>query len=115
LDEFERLLLQAIDETIRYCLGDINAQIFYNYLEKKDCPIQEIPKKLDVFVMELENLVGLGRGQILGPAQILKKEILKAFCAKLGINYEVGPDYLPEQIRKLKEIYSQRKPKTSTT
>jgi hypothetical protein len=110
MDEFNEKLSQAIDETIRYCLGDINAQIIYQYLEKKGCPKQEIPKKLDVLVTVLKDLVGSGRGQILGAAQILENEILKAFCAKMGIDYaEVGSGYLPEHIRKLKEIYNQRK------
>lgn len=110
MDEFDEKLFQAIDETIRYCLGDVNAQIIYRYLEKQGCPEQKIPEKLDVLVTALESLVGSGRGQILGAAQIMENEILKAFCVKLGIDYaEVGPGYLPEQIRKLKEIYNRRK------
>jgi hypothetical protein len=109
LDDFDSLLLQAIDQTIRYCLGDVNAQLIYNYLEKKDCPQQDIPKKLDVFVTEFENIVGFGRGQILATAQIIEEAILKAFCTKLEIDCnENNTRYFPEQIKKLKETYNQR-------
>ena len=105
--EFDTLLLQAIDETIRYCLGDINAQLIYNYLERKGIPKKEIPKKLDDFVMEFENVVGFGRGQVLGAAQIIEEAILKAFCNKLKINYvETGSRYFPYQIKMIKETYS---------
>jgi hypothetical protein len=104
IDEFDRLLLQAIDETIRYCLGDINSQLIYNYLERKGISKQDIPKKLDAFVIEFENVVGFGRGQILGAAQIMEEAILKAFCIKLKISYvDNGSRYFPDQIRKIRE------------
>ena len=108
LDDFERLLLHAIDETIRNCLGNINAQLIYSYLDKKECPMQEIPKKIDVFVIELENLMGAGKGRKMDAAQILKKEILEAFCAKLGIDYEVDPNCMTEQIKKLRKLHSKK-------
>jgi hypothetical protein len=104
--EFDALLLESVDETIRYCLGDVNAQLIYSYLERKGIPRQDIPKKLDAFIIEFENVVGFGRGQILGAAQILEEAILKAFCAKLKIAYtEAGSRYFPDQIRRLKETY----------
>ena len=105
MDEFNEKLSQAIDETIRYCLGDVNAQIIYRYLEKQGCPEQKFLKN-SIFQSQYQRLQWVsGRGQILGAAQIMENEILKAFCAKLGIDYaEVGLGYLPEQIRKLKEI-----------
>jgi hypothetical protein len=104
--KFDALLLESVDETIRYCLGDVNAQLIYSYLERKGIPKQDIPKNLDAFVMEFENVVGFGRGQILGAAQILEEAILKAFCVKLKIAYtEGGSRYFPDQIRRLKETY----------
>lgn len=104
--DFDTLLLQAIDETIRYCLGDINAQLIYNYLERKGILKKEIPQRLDDFVMEFENVVGFGRGQVLGAAQIIEEAILKAFCTKLKINYvETGSRYFPYQIKMIKETY----------
>jgi hypothetical protein len=61
-------------------LGEVNSQLIYNYLERKGVSKQDIPKKLDAFVMEFEDVVGFGRGQILGAAQIMEEAILKAFC-----------------------------------
>lgn len=102
--------MQAIDETIRYCLGEINTQLIYDYLEKKQCPRSDIPKNLDVFTAELENLIGPGKGQILGAAKIMEKAIIKVLCAKLEINLsENSPSYFPDQIRNLKETYTQQK------
>jgi hypothetical protein len=57
-NDFDHILLQTIDEIVRYCLGEINAQLIYNHLERKNCPRQEIPKKLDIFTTEFENLIG---------------------------------------------------------
>ena len=105
-DLFDSLLLQTIDETVRYCLGEINTQLIYNHLEKKHCPLQEIPKKLDIFAMEFENIIGAGKGQILGAAKILESAIVNALCTKLGISLgENSIGYFPDQIRNLKEIY----------
>jgi hypothetical protein len=109
-DHFDSLLLQTIDETVRYCLGETNAQLIYNYLEKKQCPRQDIPKNLAIFTMEFENLIGSGKGQILGVAKIMENAIVKALCTKLEIKLnENSPSYFPAQISHLKEIYTQQK------
>ena len=106
---FNDKLLQVIDETIVFCLGNTNANLIYEYLEKKGYPKQEIPENLDVFSDTLEKLVGVGRGQILGASIIMENAILSEFCKKLGIDFkEVGPGYFPSQIKKLKEIYDSR-------
>ena len=70
--EFDGKLLQAIDETLVFCLGDRNTRLIYDFLEKSGCPKQEIPEKLDVFTENLERLVGVGRGQILGAVLLWK-------------------------------------------
>jgi hypothetical protein len=57
--EFNGKLLQVIDETIIFCLGNVNANLIFAYLEKKGCPKQQIPENLDVFVDTLEKLVVL--------------------------------------------------------
>jgi hypothetical protein len=109
LNDFDHILLQTIDEIVRYCLGEINAQLIYNHLERKNCPRQEIPKKLDIFTTEFENLIGSGRGQILGAAKILQNEIVKTLCTKLEISYsEKNAGYCPDQVKNLKEIYTHR-------
>ena len=60
LEKFDEVLLETIDEVLRGSLGDLNTQIIYQYLEKKMCPRQEIPRKLTVFSTELRNLLGCG-------------------------------------------------------
>jgi hypothetical protein len=110
LNQFDSLLLQTIDEIIQYCLGETNTQLIYKHLERKHCPRQEIPKNLEIFTMEFENLIGSGRGQILGAAKILLNEIVKTLCMKLEISFNKNSTgYFPEQIRNLKEIYIQQK------
>jgi len=104
MDEFDEALLNAIDEIIQYTLGDISAQIIYNYLERMGCPKSEIPNKLDTFSEELRNILGNGRGQMLGSAPILEEAIAERFCAKLGKKLEGRlPMTFPKFIRKLKE------------
>jgi hypothetical protein len=108
--EFNEKLLQAIDETIVFCLGETNANLIYQYLEKNGCPRNEIPENLDVFVDMLEKLVGISRGQILGASIIMENAILKLVCKKLGVDCgKVGPGYFPNQIGKLKEIFNSLK------
>ena len=107
LEEFDNLLLKTIDETLKYVLGDINAQIIYRYLEKKSCPMLEIPRKLNIFSAELRMLLGPGRGQILGSAPILEETIAELLCHKLGIKFnEERPIMFESCIRKLKEDYN---------
>jgi hypothetical protein len=112
LDEFDYLLLRVIDETLRYALGDINTQIIFDYLEKNSCPFLEIPRKLDVFSIGLRNLVGTGRGQILGAGPILEKTIAEIFCRKLGMEFnESGPIALADYVKNLKEAHRNREVK----
>jgi hypothetical protein len=82
VDTFDEELLQVIDETIIFCLGDVNARIIYEYLENNGCLKQEIPEKLDIFVASLSDLVGTERGKILGVSCIMENAILKMFCKK---------------------------------
>jgi hypothetical protein len=109
LQEFDELLVRVIDETVRYCLGDVNALILYDYLERKACPLNEIPEKLEVFSMELRNMLGVGRRQMLGAASILEETIVQALCQKLGIPFENGPVVFADYVKKLKIYYEGKK------
>jgi hypothetical protein len=105
LNEFDRKLLDSIDEILRYVLGDINRQIIFDYLEEKFCPISEIPGRLDLFSEGLNRLLGTGRGQILCSAAILEHAIVERLCSKLGIKYDRnGSSAFSECIRKLREV-----------
>ncbi len=112
-DDFDRLLSQTIDEMVRYCLGETSARLIYKYLAKKGCPKDDIPGKLDVFVKVFENLVGFGKEQI-PRTQVIEEAIVRAFSAKLKVEFtQYSPGYFPDKIRKLKDLYDQRKSKSS--
>ena len=106
VNDFDNLLVQVAEETIKYCLGDVNANIIWNYLETRNYPISEIPNRPEIFSEELRNIMGFGSRQILGAAEILEETIFEIFCKKLGINFECEkPINFPFQIRKLRDLY----------
>jgi hypothetical protein len=108
LDKFDELLVKVIDETTKYCLGEVNALILFDYLAKKSCSMEEIPEKLGVFSTELRSLLGFGRRQIYGAASILEETIAHALCLKLKVPYdEKGPIVFSDYIRRLKTTYCQ--------
>jgi hypothetical protein len=108
LDEFEDLLLQVIDKTIRQIFGDINASIIYDYLKKKDCAFHEIPTKPNVFSTELRSILGSSRGKILGAASILEEAILEALCAELKVTFDSTGSF-SDHIKKLRDVYNRRR------
>jgi hypothetical protein len=112
LDEFDEILLKTIDKTLRYVLGDRNAFIVYDYLEKSSCPVQEIPSKLDLFSAKLRDLLGTSRGQILGAPTILEDTIVEALSHELGLSPEMGRVFR-DRIGRLKERYNSKKSVTS--
>jgi hypothetical protein len=115
LDDFDTLLLSTIDETLSYVLGEINANIIYEYLKSNSCGKQEIPQKLDFFSEALRDLLGTGRGQILGVAAILEETIAEAFVLKFGKTFEDSrPLCLCKYIENLKQnFYSKNRHMTS--
>jgi hypothetical protein len=106
MDEFDEVLLKTVDKTLRHILGDRNALIIYDYLEKSFCPIHEIPRRLDLFSAKLRDLLGTSRGQILGVPSILEDAIVEALSRELGLSPEKGPAVLQDRIRRLKERYT---------
>jgi hypothetical protein len=113
MDEFDELLLKTIDKTLRSVLGDYNALIIYKYLERNSCPMQKIPKKLDLFCAQLRNLVGVGRGQIIGAPTILEDAIVEALSSELGLRVKNGSNVFEDRIRRLKESYNDERSKLS--
>jgi len=114
LDEFDRLLLETIDEVLRSVFGDRGTQRIYDYLERRSCPQMEIPLKLEVFSQEMRNILfdetrharfsyGISAQ---GRAAILEKSIAKILCYKMGVSFnETGPINFAFFMRKLKEVY----------
>ena len=98
------MLLLSIDETMNYVLGEVNAEIIYRYLEAKYCRKEEIPQKLELFSSALRDLIGTGRGQMLGAACILEETIAEAFALKLGKSFgEKHPFDFVAYINRLKQ------------
>lgn len=111
-EEFEVILLKTIDEVLVDVLGERNKQVIYDYVEKKSCPMPQIYDRLDVFSAELRNLLGFGRGGILGSAPILEETILRVLCHKIGVTYDSTKPFL-SYVKELKETFNQRKSQVS--
>jgi hypothetical protein len=109
MDEFDELLMRTVERTLTYVFGDINARIILDYLEKNDCSLKQIPVKPDLFSAELRNIIGTGRGKLLGAACILEETILETLCdeIKTKLDKSDGKSFA-DQIKSLKESYSKR-------
>ena len=105
-NEFDKLLLSTIDETIRYVMGNSNTDIIFSYIEKNYCIIENIPKNLNHFSDGLRDLIGPGRNQMLGAACIVEETIAEAFAMKIGQSFEAqSPINFPKYIQDLKRAY----------
>lgn len=111
LDKFDESLLKIIDKTMRYVLGERNTLIIYDRLEESSCPMQEIPRRLGLFSAVLRNLLGTGRGQMLGASAILEDAIVKALSLELGLKPEKESTAFEDRIRSLKERCNKRQRK----
>jgi len=106
-ENFNDLLAQAVNYTIKYCLGEINANIISDYLQKRNLPLSEISNNPELFSEELRNILGFGGRQILGAASVLEETILEVLCRRLGAKLVFQrPVNFPLELRKLKEEYN---------
>lgn len=81
LQEFNRLLLEAVDEGLSM-LGESSKQAIYFHLEKRfDIKKQEIPHKIEVFANAIEKIFGLG-------ANFLEILIMKRLYEKLERSFK---------------------------
>jgi hypothetical protein len=75
---FERLLLEAVDEGLT-SIGESSKQAIYYHLEKGfNIKKQEIPCKIEAFILAIEKLFGIG-------ANFLELLILKGLYEKAGV------------------------------
>ena len=104
--DFDKLIVEVVDDVIKYCLGASNASIIYHYLEKKQYSLNDIPQNPEKFSEELRNILGFGSRQILCAPSILEEEVLEILYKKLGLcnTLQTPPDF-PRQIRKLRKTY----------
>ena len=104
--DVDKIIIEVVDDVLKYCLGELNASIIYDFMKKRNCSLSEIPNRPETFSEMLRNILGFGSRQILGAPSILEEEILEILYKKLGICHSVQkpPDF-PRQIRKLRETY----------
>jgi hypothetical protein len=85
-DNFNRILLVAVEETLA-SLGDSPKQAIFFHLETRFKVRKEhIPESLTEFANALEGIFGFG-------ASYLEKLIIKRLYEKLGLEFENGKDW----------------------
>jgi len=111
-DDFDQVLIESINKTLRYVFGDKATQIIYEHLEKKSCPLFEIPKRPNIFSSELRMILNSEGGQISRSTRasmltpILEKAILKELSHKLGIFFsDDEPIIFEEHVKRLRGAY----------
>ncbi|MGB9683680.1 MAG: hypothetical protein ACPL1Z_01980 [Candidatus Bathyarchaeales archaeon] len=115
MDEFDQVLLKAIDETLRYSLGEKTIKIFYEYLKRKGFPLSSIPQDPEFFFNELRNVLEFEGSRFhnvssLGTVSILERAIIEVLCKKFGVEFnEKGPIVFSEWVEKVREAYSLRR------
>ena len=111
MDEFDKMLLEVIDETLRYSLGEKTVKIFYDYLGRKGFPLTSVPQNPEFFFNELRNVLEVDGQRFhtvsaLGIVSLLERTIIEIMCKKFGIKFEEkGPISFPEWVDKLRETY----------
>jgi hypothetical protein len=85
---FDRLLVESLDESFAAILGEIPKKTVYDVLQKnhaiaKNC----IPERLNEFTAALETVFGAPS------SKVLERIIVKGLYSKLGLTYVERPDW----------------------
>jgi hypothetical protein len=105
------MLLEVIDETLRYSLGEKTVKIFYDYLRRKGFPLASVPQNPEFFFNELRNVLEVDGQRFhtvsaLGIVSLLERTIIEIMCKEFGIKFEEkGPISFSEWVDKLRETY----------
>ena len=111
MEDIDGLLLDTIDEVLRYVLGDKSTDRFFEYLERRSCLKSEIPSKLDLFSSELRIILSdkpyggrfTDRISGVGKMAIMERTIARLLYRKLGKKFkETGPVDLSSLVLQLK-------------
>jgi len=101
-DEFETLLLKAIDDSLKQVFGENAAQIIYHYLESNQSIKQEeIPEKLEAFTEGLAKFFGSG-------ARVVENVILT------NLNPKIDPKHKMKGDRKFVDYVNELKSRLSS-
>jgi len=86
-NKFNKFFLKVIDEELKQVFGEAATLIIYNHLEKNYSLKQEdIPEKLEVFMMGLEEFLSSG-------AQVIEKIILEKVYSNFGVKCQTKEGY----------------------
>lgn len=95
--EFEKLLIKSVDDSLKGTFGEVPTDIIYKHLERNHSLKQEeIPKKLEVFIEDIEKFLSSG-------ATVAEGLVLEKMCSNLGLE-RPSEEYLGfvEYVTKLK-------------
>ena len=92
--EFDRLLVESLNESFATILGEIPKRTLYDILEKNHAiSVNRIPERLNEFTTVLDALFGVT------PAKAIVRIIVKRLYSKLGLTYIERPDWrLPDYV-----------------
>jgi hypothetical protein len=99
-EEFNRLLLQTIDEDLKHIFRETATRIIYQFLENNySLKREEIPEKLETFMEGL-------RGFFRSGAHMIEQSILEELHMKLGLKYKGRGGYrFMDYIDDLENVY----------
>jgi len=101
--EFDRVLLEAVDEGLMVLGGGVRQVIYYHLEHKCYLCKEDIPNKLEAFVDALERI-------FLPPgAKVIEKLVTRKLYGKLGLSFEEAghhsfKDYVEKARRRVGEI-----------
>jgi len=99
-EEFNKLLLQTIDENLKQIFRETATHIIYQFLENNySLKREEIPEKLETFMEGLHNFFRSG-------AYMIEQSILEELHVKLGLKYKSREGYrFMDYIDDLENVY----------
>jgi hypothetical protein len=86
--DFDRLLVESLDESFAAILGEIPKKTVYDVLQKNHAITRNrIPERLNEFTDALETVFGAAS------SKVLERIIVKGLYSKLGLTYVERPDW----------------------
>ena len=83
-DEFNLIMLEAVDEALSFLGESAKRAIYYHLEEKFKIRREEIPIKIDDFAEAIEEIFGMG-------AKIIEMQIMKVLYKRVGRNFKYVP------------------------
>lgn len=101
---FDRILIEAINVSVKVMLGGPAATAIFYHLEK-NCRLktEDIPKDPASFAFGLEKVFGVG-------ASVIEEGIMKELYSRLGLEFPTDKDYkFVDYVNHAKERHGQRR------